>query len=198
MTDQLRGKKTKVEIASKDINKSKRKRLLSDLSMNKAIKDLVESVADSSSTFNDLLEESDCLDVLNRVQINKFLNIYVTSIFRNLNATKDLNNKLLEKILKKKEVVSPKDYVRLYIKTRELENDQLGLISNFCKQQNVKLDLSEQNIIIIYRSLPPNLQKVLYKTIMEFVRQCPAIQREMAKRQGEAQQVDLESLEPEE
>ena len=84
-------------------------------------------------------------------------------------------------LIKKKEIIPPEEYAKVYLKSRELENDQLRLITELMKTQDVKLDIEEQNMIIIYRSLPVSLKKFMYKTVMEFIRKCPAIQRELQK-----------------
>lgn len=163
------------------VNQRKRKKQLADMKMNQSIREVLEQVADSGSTLNEILNETDCLAILNKAKVNNFLNCYITKIFESLDGIATINNRLLEKIIKKKEIVSPSEYVKLYIKGRELENEQMKLVTEFVKCHDVKLDLEEQNMIIIYRALPGHLKRLMYKTVMEFVRTCPAIQRELKK-----------------
>jgi hypothetical protein len=63
----------------------------------------------------------------------------------------------------------------------KLENNQIKLITELSKSQQFTLDEFEREVIIIFRSIPNELKKYLYTTILEFVKQCPKIQKAMIK-----------------
>lgn len=180
----MRPRKTDLK---KMISKRKRKKVLAESRLTQSIGDMLEDVTNGLYTFDDLLNNTDTIAILNRAKINNFLNMYISKCMADLADIEELNNKLADRIKKKKDICPPGDLTRFYLKSRELQLDELKILSEFAKAQEVKLDLPEQNMVIIYRSLPPTLQKLMYNTIMEFVRKCPTIQRELEKQKENAQ-----------
>lgn len=175
----IKAQKTTITADISDCSTRKKRYIRKEVRMNQAIKDLVEATADQASSIKQLITEDDSMRVLNKVRNNQLMNMYLNQIFETLNQTKNLNNQLLDKIVQKRANLSASENAKLYIRTKELENENLKLITEFCKYNDVQLTEAEQNIFIIYRSLPPHLQQILYETIVEFVKQCPAIQREI-------------------
>ena len=129
----------------------------------------------------ELSEEAQFLEVFNRAELNKYLNLCLTGSMDSLVKLQGLNNAFLDKVTKKKSLISAKDSARLYIKLKELENNQIKLITELSKSQQFTLDEFEREVIIIFRSIPNELKKYLYTTILEFVKQCPKIQKAMIK-----------------
>ena len=176
-----RAKKTRIEKKLKDLNSYHKGKLRSSLKMTQDIREIVEEVTDKNVDIYKLAEEAQFLDVINRTDLNKYLNLCLNGSTETLIKLQTLNNAFLDKIISKKSIISTKDCAKIFIKLKELENNQIKLITELSKSQQFTLEEIEREIIIIFRSIPRELQKYLYKTILEFVKQCPRIQKAMLK-----------------
>lgn len=174
-------KKTKVDKKVKEISAIHKGKLRNNLKMTQDVKDIVERISIDNLKIQELSEEAQFLEVFNRAELNKYLNLCLTGSMDSLVKLQGLNNAFLDKVTKKKSLISAKDSARLYIKLKELENNQIKLITELSKSQQFTLDEFEREVIIIFRSIPNELKKYLYTTILEFVKQCPKIQKAMIK-----------------
>lgn len=175
----------------KAMSTRKKRRLKQAANTVTVVHKLIDEINQNGTMVKSILEDTDCLKILNKTKVNCFLNLYLSRIFDSVNSMQQLNNTLMKRIKNKKDIVPPSDYAKVYLRSRELENEQVRLVTELIKCQEVKLDLEEQNMVIIYRSLPPHLKQLMYKTIMEFVRSCPEIQNQMqlqAQKQKEGNQ----------
>lgn len=153
------------------------RRIKTQTNILKDIEELTNSIEESEDLLIKLGKDSEYLNVINKVEINHYLNRYISQLLSQTNKTRELNTKLLERIVNRKQLAKPKDLFKLYIENRKLENDHIKLLSELWSVQNLELDQCERDIIILYRSLPDHLKKLLYKTILEFIRTCPSMIR---------------------
>lgn len=153
------------------------RRIKTQTDLLKEVEELVDYIDESEDQLLSLSKDCEYLNVINRVEINHYLNRYISQLLSQTNKTRELNTKILEKIVNRKQLAKPKDLLKLYIENRKLENDHIKLLSELWTAQKLELDQNERDIIILYRSLPEHLKKLLYKTILEFIRTCPSMVR---------------------
>jgi len=183
-----RAKKTRVEKKLKDLNAIHRGRLKGSLKMTQDVREIVEQIAKDNSNIEELTKEGQFLEVINRAELNRYLNLCLNGSMESLIKLQNLNNAFLDKVTRKKTVISAKDCAKIFIKLKELENSQIKLITELSNSQQFTLSELEREVIIIFRSIPKELQKYLYKTILEFVKQCPEIQKAMLKTKQKQEQ----------
>ena len=176
-----RAKKTRVEKKLKDLSSTHKSKLKNHLKMTQDIREIIEKVSEDDLNIQEFSKEGQFLEIVNRAELNRYLNLCLNGSMDSLVKLQNLNNAFLDKITRKKSLISAKDSGKMYIKLKELENNQIKLITELSKSQQFTLDELEREIIIIFRSIPKELQKHLYKIILEFVRQCPEIQKAMLK-----------------
>ena len=174
-------RKTRVDKKIKELSAVHKGRLRGSLKMNQEVREIVERIAEDNLNIQELSEEAQFLEVFNKAELNKYLNLCLTGSMDSLVKLQNLNNSFLEKVTRKKNLISAKDCAKIYIKLKELENNQIKLITELSKSQQFSLDEMEREVIIIFRSIPKELQKYLYNTILEFVKKCPEIQKAMLK-----------------
>ena len=151
----------------------------SDLRVNQAIRDIIERVADENSTIKTIADDVRALGIINKAEFNRFLNVYINGAAQSLEQLQKFNNNLFDKVVKKKKLLTGTDHINTYLKIKELENQQMRILSELTKTQHIELDQTEREMIIIYRSIPPELKQYLFETILGFVKSCPEIQRAM-------------------
>lgn len=183
-----RAKKTNIDTKFKDLNSIHKGRLRGSLKLTQDVKEVIERIAEDNLHIQELSEESQFLEVYNKAELNKYLNLCLNGSMESLIKLQSLNNSFLDKVTRKKATISAKDCAKIFIKLKELENNQIRLITELSKSQQFQLDELEREIIIIYRSIPKELQKYLYTTILEFVKKCPEIQKAMLKTKQKQEQ----------
>lgn len=171
-----------VKMSNRDPNKNAtvrttNRRIIDNLKVTGLVEDLIREIEEKEEGLTDLANESATIGILNKVEINRNINIYLSHLLSQTDKIRTINDKLFDSISKKKQLASPKDLMRLYLENRRLENEHLKLLTEFCNLQQFQLENAEREILIVYRSLPEHLQSLLYRTIMEFIRKCPAIQK---------------------
>ena len=183
-----RAKKARVEKKLKDINIIQRGKLKNNLKMTQEVREIIEQIADDDANIKLLTEEGKYLEIINKAETNRYLNLTLNGAMESLVKLQKLNNAFLDKVTNKKAIIPAKDCAKLFIKLKELENNQIKLITELSNSQQFTLEELEREIIIIFRSIPKELQKYLYKTILGFVKQCPKIQKAMLKTKQKQEQ----------
>lgn len=184
-------KKTKVKKIS-EMSSCKRTQLSNNLKTIDNIREIIEQISEDNCEIDNLCNKNKTLEILNRVELNKYLNLSLNNSMRSLISLQELNNAAITKINHKRTRLSAETLSKIFIKLKELENSQIRLIADLAKSQQLTLDEMEREIIIIYRSIPNELQIYLYKTILEFVKQCPEIQKAMLKTKHDQEQKEKE------
>jgi len=177
-------KKSKIKTRSIPLTNRER-RLQRDLKLSQAIQEIIDQVTDNVLNIEELSDEAKYLEIVNRAKTNKYLNMCLTSSMDSLIKIQGINNFILNKISGKKNIITTKESTKTFLKLKELENEQVKLITELSKTQQFVLDEREREILIIYRSIPEKLQLYMYETILEFIKQCPKIQKAMLKTKQE-------------
>lgn len=178
--------KKKVNKTNTKIPLTPRERILRrDLKLSQAIQEIVEQVTDNVLDIEELSDEAKYLEIVNRTKTNRCLNIYLANSIDYLVKIQGINHSLLSKVANKRKAIPLKDSTKMFLKLKELENEQVKLITELSKYQQFVLDEREREILIIYRSIPEKLQLYMYETILEFIKQCPKIQKAMLKTKQE-------------
>ena len=165
------------EIDELSINPRQKGRLKNDLKLSRTIKDILDRVAIESSTLADVEDDAFALGVISKADLNRFYNVYINGALKSLETLQKFNDVMLNKVAKKKHIIAPADYLKYFLDFKKLENEHVKLVNEMRKSQDFTLEQPEREILIIYRSLTPELKSYFHKVIWEFVKQCPEIQR---------------------
>lgn len=149
------------------------------------IQEIVKEVEEDEDCLLQMSSEARYLGIINKVNVNRYLNNYVSQIISRCASIQKINDKILNQLISQREDLNSSELLKLYLENKKLENDQLRLIQQFCQLQEVQLDQQEKEVLIMYRSLPDHLKLMLYKHIMEFVRSCPSIIKALKAKQEE-------------
>lgn len=147
--------------------------------VNDTIKEIVSRISEEESSLQEVVENANTLGIINKVQYNRLMNVYINNVLASLNNLQVFNNKMFGKVSTKSFPMSSKDFIKVFLDLKKLETDQLKVLNELSKTQQMTLDQLEREIIIIFRSIPAELQQLLYTTILGFVAQCPEIQKAM-------------------
>lgn len=150
-----------------------------NLRIHDAVEEILNRVTLENKVLQDIENDSYALGIISKADLNRFYNVYINNATHSLERLQKFNVDMLEKVIKKKNIMSPSDYAKMWVRLKELEFDHLKVINEIRKSQEFTLEQSEREILIIYRSLTPELKTYFYKVILEFIKQCPEIQKAM-------------------
>ena len=147
--------------------------------VNDTIKEIVSKISEEESNLQEVVENANTLGIINKVQYNRLMNVYINNTLASLNSLQAFNNRMFGKVSSKSFPMSSKDFIKVFLDLKKLETDQLKVLNELSKTQQMTLNQLEREIVIIFRSIPTELQQLLYTTILGFVAQCPEIQKAM-------------------
>ena len=154
-------------------------KLKKGLRLTQIIQDVLDRVSLETSTLADVESDAYALGVINKADMNRFYNIYINGALKSIEELQKFNNMMLAKVTKRNNAISPENYIKYFLDLKKIENEHVRLINEMRKSQEFTLDQSEREILVIYRSLTPELKTYFFKVILEFIKQCPEIQKAM-------------------
>lgn len=163
----------------KTIHPKQKGRLKNELRITQVIQEILDRVSLETSTLADVESDAYALGVISKADLNRFYNIYINGALRSVEELQKFNNSMLQKVARKKNLITPENYMKYFLEFKKLENDQIKAVNEMRKSQEFTLDQTEREILIIYRSLTSELKSYFYKVILEFIKQCPEIQKAM-------------------
>ena len=163
----------------KSIHPKQKGKLKNNLRFTQVVQEILDRVSLETSTLADVESDAYALGVINKADLNRFYNIYINGALKGVEELQKFNNSMLQKVAKKRNLISPEDYMKYFLEFKKLENDHVKAINEMRKAQEFTLDQTEREILVIYKSLTPELKSYFYKVILEFIKQCPEIQKAM-------------------